>query len=163
MVDLVHSVNIRVRQLPHFDSALGTPFYHSEGASGADLKVCWPDKVSRVVAPGEKVLVPTGLCFEVPSGFEIQVRPRSGLSLRTGLMVVNSPGTIDSDYRGELQILLGNLGNDSHEIRHGDRVAQMVIAPVIRGEFVFGTELSSSTRGDRGFGSTGVESQFPPV
>jgi len=101
------------------------------------------------------LLIPTGLAFEIPAGFEVQIRPRSGLSLKTGLMVVNSPGTIDADYRGEVKIIIGNLGNKSEEICHGDRIAQMVFCPIIQAKFEVVSELSDTSRGAGGFGSTG--------
>jgi dUTP pyrophosphatase len=101
------------------------------------------------------VLIPTGLAFEIPAGFEVQVRPRSGLSLKTGLLVVNSPGTIDADYRGEVKIIMGNLGEHDEVIRHGDRIAQLVFSPITQAEFMSVTELTSTERGSGGFGSTG--------
>ena len=108
------------------------------------------------MAPGEKALLPTGLSLEIPDGFEVQVRPRSGLSFKTGLMVLNSPGTIDSDYRGEVKVILGNLGNKEELISHGERVAQIVLAPVWSAEFkVCDGELGETERGASGFGSTG--------
>jgi dUTP pyrophosphatase len=112
---------------------------------------------SLLIKPGERVLVPTGLSMEIPVGFEVQVRPRSGLSFKTGLMVLNSPGTIDSDYRGEIKIILGNLGTKDEVIKHGDRVAQLVLAPVVQAFYVENeAELSKTNRGTGGFGSTGI-------
>lgn len=151
-------INVKVKKLPHFDDQLGEPFYGSPEAAGADIKVSLPldQRLSGLLlGPGEKILVPSGLCFEIPHGYEIQVRPRSGLSLKTGLFVANSPGTIDSDYRGEVKIILANLGNKIEKILHGDRIAQIVIAPVWRMNFTFSQNLSESHRAESGFGSTG--------
>ena len=150
------SVVVKVKKLNHFDSNLGFPTYESLQAAGADLRVSFPDKKPLKLAPGEKALLPTGLSLEIPDGFEVQVRPRSGLSFKTGLMVLNSPGTIDSDYRGEVKVILGNLGNKEELISHGERVAQIVLAPVWRAEFkVCDGELGETERGVSGFGSTG--------
>lgn len=147
--------NLNILKLDHFDEALGLPRYESVGAAGADLKACLGVGESLVIAPGARVLVPTGLAFEIPLGFEVQVRPRSGLSLKTNLLVTNSPGTIDSDYRGEVKVILGNFGDKEYVIEHGDRIAQMVIAPVIQAQFNVVNSLSSTDRGAGGFGSTG--------
>lgn len=125
----------------------------SAGAAGMDLASAADEDV--VLAPMARVGVPTGLAMELPSGFEGQVRPRSGLSSRHGITVVNAPGTIDSDYRGEIVVLLVNLSSETQTIRPGDRVAQLVIAPVTRAEVVEVSELSDTTRGAGGFGSTG--------
>jgi dUTP pyrophosphatase len=114
------------------------------------------DKEALSIAPMQRVLIPTGLSFEIPPGYEVQIRPRSGLSLKTPLLVVNSPGTIDSDYRGELKIILGNFSNESFKINHGDRVAQMVLAPITQAEFIRVDNLSETARGVGGFGSTGL-------
>jgi dUTP pyrophosphatase len=109
-----------------------------------------------VLDPGARTAVPTGLVLEIPAGFEGQVRPRSGLAFKAGLTVVNAPGTIDSDYRGELKVLMVNLGSDTVSIGRGDRIAQLLIAPVTRASFTESDDLSASDRGDGGFGSTGV-------
>ena len=148
-------VRIKIKKLPHFDEALGTPTYQTAYSAGADIKASLPEKKDLVIGPGERVLVPTGLSFEIPEGHEVQVRPRSGLSLKTPLMVLNSPGTIDADYRGEVKIILGNLGKEDQVIKHGDRIAQLVVAAVYNGTFVEVDELTNSTRGEGGFGSTG--------
>jgi dUTP pyrophosphatase len=147
------TVEIRIRRLAR---AEGLPFpnYATTGAAGADL--CAAVDGDLVIAPGERVAVPTGLVLEIPDGFEGQVRPRSGLAIRHGLTVVNAPGTIDSDYRGELKVLIVNLGSKPATIGRGERIAQLVIAPVTRAVFVESAELSPSERGDGGFGSTGV-------
>jgi len=131
------------------------PVYATEGAAGADLKACIADEI--ILAPGARALVPTGVRLEIPPGYEGQVRPRSGLALRNGVTVVNAPGTIDSDYRGELSVILINLGSDPFAIRPGDRIAQFVIAPVVRASFSRKTDLSETLRGAGGFGSTGIQ------
>ncbi len=146
-------IEIRIRRLAHADG-LPLPAYATDGAAGADL--CAAVGEDLVLEPGQRTAVSTGLLIEIPNGFEGQVRPRSGLAIRHGLTVVNAPGTIDSDYRGELKVLLVNLGGEDVTISHGDRIAQLVITPVTRASFVESEELSSSTRGTGGFGSTGV-------
>jgi len=146
-------IEVRIRRLAHAEG-LTLPAYTTDGAAGADL--CAAVGEDLVLEPGQRTAVPTGLRIEIPNGFEGQVRPRSGLAIRYGLTVVNAPGTIDSDYRGELKVLLVNLGGEDVTISHGDRIAQLVIAPVTRASFVESEELSSSTRGKGGFGSTGV-------
>ena len=130
-----------------------TPRYMSEYAAGADLASAADEPL--LLAPGARLAVPTGLALEIPAGYEGQVRPRSGLALRTGVTIVNTPGTIDADYRGELLVLLVNLGADAYTIKPGDRIAQLVIAPVTRSEFEETTELSTTGRGDGGFGHSG--------
>jgi dUTP pyrophosphatase len=152
----MQKVEIKVVKLPHFDQDFGMPFYASEGAAGADIRASFPDKISRRVMPGERMLIPTGLQVEIPMGFELQVRPRSGLSLKSSLLVVNSPGTIDSDYRGEIQIIIGNFGSEDYVIEHGLRLAQLVVAPVLQAIYFEAESLSQTIRGQEGFGSTGV-------
>jgi dUTP pyrophosphatase len=147
------TVEVRIRRLPHAEG-LPLPDYATAGAAGADLCAAVEDDL--VLEPGERAAVPTGLVVEIPMGFEGQVRPRSGLAIRDGLTVVNAPGTIDSDYRGELKVLMVNLGSEPATITRGERIAQLVIAPVTRAIFVESAELSPSERGDGGFGSTGV-------
>jgi dUTP pyrophosphatase len=129
------------------------PVYASSGAAGADVHA-WLASPVRI-EPGQRVLVPTGLHAEIPPGFEIQVRSRSGLAIKHGLFVVNSPGTIDSDYRGEIKIIMGNIGHEAITIMPGERVAQLVVAPVTRAMFRFVDELGDTARGQGGFGSTG--------
>jgi dUTP pyrophosphatase len=145
-------VKVRLVRLQH-GQGLDLPTYATPGAAGADLRaaVCEP----LAVAPGARVAVPTGLVIELPGGFEAQVRPRSGLALNTGLTVVNAPGTVDCDYRGEVKVLLVNLGVEEVTIARGDRIAQLVIAPVTRAEFVEVDGLGATGRGEGGFGSTG--------
>ena len=147
------TVEIRIRRLPHSDG-LPLPSYATDGAAGADLSAAV--ELELVLDPGGRAAVPTGLVLEIPAGFEGQVRPRSGLAFGAGLTVVNAPGTIDSDYRGELKVLTVNLGSEPVTIRRGDRIAQLVIAPVTRASFNETERLSASERGDGGFGSTGV-------
>ena len=147
------TVEVPIRRLPHAEG-LSLPDYATAGAAGADM--CAAVDGDIVIAPGERVAVPTGLVLEIPDGYEGQVRPRSGLAIRHGLTVVNAPGTIDSDYRGELKVLMVNLGSESATIGRGDRIAQLVIAPVTRAVFIESSELASSERGGGGFGSTGV-------
>ncbi|HSL18442.1 MAG TPA: dUTP diphosphatase [Methylomirabilota bacterium] len=145
-------VTVRVRVLPH-GQGLELPTYASAGAAGADLRAAVSEPL--VVGPGARVAVPTGLVLEIPEGWEGQVRPRSGLAIRHGLTVVNAPGTIDSDYRGEVRVLLVNLGDEAVRVGRGDRVAQLVLAPVSRADFVLAGDLEATARGADGFGSTG--------
>jgi len=148
---------VKLLKLSHFDDELALPRYETKLAAGADIRACLGKGESMTIRPGERVLVPTGLAMEIPAGFEVQVRPRSGLSFKTGLMAVNSPGTIDADYRGEVKIILGNLGTKDEVIAHGDRVAQIVLAPVTQANFEITTEISETERGAGGFGSTGKQ------
>jgi len=152
----MNKVKVKVLKLSNFDSNFALPQYETEGAAGADVRASLVSEGSLVIKPGERVLIPTGLAFEIPHGFEVQVRPRSGLSFKTGLMVLNSPGTIDSDYRGEVKVILGNLSQKDEVISHGDRVAQLVLAPVTQALYFEEGELSETKRGAGGFGSTGV-------
>jgi dUTP pyrophosphatase len=149
-------VEVKVIKLPHYDSSFELPFYATEGAAGADIRASLLEKKSLTVKPGERVLVPTGLSMEIPVGFEVQVRPRSGLSLKSPLMIVNSPGTVDCDYRGEVNIIIGNFGKEDYVIEHGLRIAQLVIAPVTQAKFLTADSLSETQRGSGGFGSTGT-------
>ncbi len=152
------TVEVKIKKLSHFDENFNLPSYETSGAAGADVKASLGKGEKLLIKPGERVLVPTGLSMEIPHGFEVQVRPRSGLSFKTGLMVLNSPGTIDSDYRGEVKVILGNLGTKEEIIEHGDRVAQLVLAPVVQARYVATTEeLSQTDRGTGGFGSTGKQ------
>jgi dUTP pyrophosphatase len=150
-------VEVLVKTLDHFDPEFDLPFYATEGAAGADIRASIPEKKSLTIKPGERVLIPTGLQMEIPFGYEIQVRPRSGLSLKSSLMVVNSPGTIDCDYRGEVNIILGNFGTTDYVVEHGLRMAQLVIAPVIQAKYTKTSSLGETKRGEGGFGSTGVK------
>lgn len=150
-------MKVKVERLSNFDNSLEMPEYKSEGASGMDIRACLKEEGTLVVKPGERVCVPTGLRFEFEQGVEMQVRPRSGLSLKSDLLVCNSPGTVDSDYRGELMIIIGNFGDKEHRINHGDRIAQIVFAPVLKVSLEDADELSDTSRGDGGFGSTGLK------
>ncbi len=154
---MTSKIKTKIRTLPHFDAELGLPFYGSTEAAGADIKACFEDKGSITLKPFERVLVPTGLSFEIPQGYEVQVRPRSGLSLKTGLMVVNSPGTIDSDYRGEVKVIIANISNQEETIEHGTRIAQLLIAPVHQIDWIEVETLNETQRGAGGFGSTGTK------
>lgn len=147
-------VSVRIRRLPH-GADLPLPAPASQGSAGLDLRAAIDGEL--VLSPGEHQSVPTGVAIELPVGWEGQVRPRSGLALRYGVTLLNSPGTIDSDYRGEVQVIVANLGRHPFRMRRGDRIAQLVLAPVARVELVEVDELGSSDRGRRGFGSTGVE------
>ena len=147
------SITIAVSTLPHFGD-LPLPAYESPGAAGMDIAAAIDSDI--VIAPGERIAVPTGLAMAVPAGHEIQVRPRSGLALRHGVTVANAPGTIDSDYRGEVMVLLINLGDDPFTITRGMRVAQMVVAPVIQASIAVARSLDTTDRGEGGFGSTGM-------
>ncbi len=145
-------LRVRVERLPH-GAGLPLPAYATEHAAGLDLRAAVETEL--VLAPGERRAVPTGLRLEIPPGFEGQVRPRSGLALTHGVTVANAPGTIDADYRGELQVLLVNLGDRPFTIARGDRVAQLVLAPVARAELDEREALGETARGQGGFGSTG--------
>jgi dUTP diphosphatase len=147
------NIAVRVRRLAHA-AGLPLPAAASGGSAGLDLRAAIAE--SLVLPPGARALVPTGLVLEIPDGWEGQVRPRSGLALRQGLILPNAPGTIDSDYRGEVQVILANLGTEPVTIERGDRIAQLVVAPVARVEWVESEELSSSDRQAGGFGSTGL-------
>ena len=143
---------IRVVRLPH-GVGLPLPAYATPGAAGCDLLAAVDGAVT--LAPGARALVPTGLLIAVPAGYELQIRPRSGLALKHGIMVANSPGTIDEDYRGELQVILLNAGTEPFVIERGMRIAQAVLAPVVRAEWVEVEALDATMRGTAGFGSTG--------
>ena len=148
-------VTIRIRRDAEADHDLPLPSYETPGAAGADLRADLTGRGSILLAPGARALVPTGLRVEIPTGYEIQIRPRSGLALKHGITLPNTPGTIDSDYRGPLGVIVLNAGQEPFEIRHGERIAQMVIAPVLQATFVEVQELSETERGSGGFGSTG--------
>jgi dUTP pyrophosphatase len=147
-------VRIEVRQLPHGEG-LALPAYQSEHAAGLDLVAAVPEDAPMILSPGQRALVPTGLMIALPSGFEVQIRPRSGLASKHGVTVLNAPGTVDADYRGEIGVLLINHGDAPFPIRRGERIAQMVIASMVRAELVPTTALSATDRGSGGFGSTG--------
>ena len=148
-------IKIAVKRLGHGEG-LALPSYQTEHAAGMDLLAAITPGSPLMLEPGARKLVPTGLILEIPHGFEGQVRPRSGLALKSGVTVLNSPGTIDSDYRGEISVLLVNQGGEPFEIKRGMRVAQIVIAPVTRAVLVEAVDLSETARGAGGYGSTGV-------
>jgi dUTP pyrophosphatase len=149
------SPRVSVRRWPH-GQGIALPTYETAGAAGCDLRAAVPEGAPIVLNPGERAMVPTGLSIALPDGWEAQVRPRSGLAAKFGISCVNSPGTIDADYRGEVKVILINHGTDEFIIRRGDRIAQMVIAPVWQASFVEAATLDETARGAGGFGSTGV-------
>jgi dUTP diphosphatase len=152
-------LEIKTKRLPHGEG-LPLPSYQSAGAAGLDLVAAIPADAPAVLRPGERRAVPTGLILEIPLGFEAQVRPRSGLALKHGVTVLNAPGTIDSDYRGEVGVLLINLGDEPVQIARGDRIAQLVFAPVVQARLSVVAEVSETCRGAGGFGSTGQGAAF---
>jgi dUTPase len=145
-------LRVRIKRLPHAEG-LELPFYATPGSVGMDLLYAGYEEA--VLKPFERRLLPTGIAIELPEGYEAQVRPRSGLAIKHGITVLNAPGTIDSDYRGEIKVILVNLGNEDFVVRRGDRVAQLVVAPVVRVQWEEVEELTESLRGPNGFGSTG--------
>jgi dUTP pyrophosphatase len=147
-------VKVEVQQLPH-GNGLALPAYQSAHAAGLDLLAAVPEDAPVMLAPGKHALIPTGLTIALPQGYEAQVRPRSGLAAKHGVTVLNSPGTVDADYRGEVCVLLINHGDQPFPVRRGERIAQMVIAEVAQVELVPVTSLSATDRGSGGFGSTG--------
>jgi dUTP pyrophosphatase len=148
------AVKVEIRQLPHGEG-LALPAYQSAHAAGLDLLAAVPEEAPLILAPGQRALVPTGLSIALPPGYEAQIRPRSGLASKHGITVLNAPGTVDADYRGEVGVLLINHGDAPFAIRRGERIAQMVIAAVVRAELVAALSLSATERGSGGFGSTG--------
>ena len=143
-------IDIRLKRLPHGDG-LALPVYASEHAAGLDVVAA----EDLTLSPGARHAVATGFAIAIPHGYEVQVRPRSGLALKHGITCLNSPGTIDSDYRGEVKVILANLGNEPFVVRRGERIAQLVPAPVLEARFVEAEELEETGRGGGGFGSTG--------
>ncbi|KAA2314169.1 dUTP diphosphatase [Pseudooceanicola sediminis] len=137
------------------DRSLGLPAYESAGAAGADLRANLPDRTQMTLASGAWALIPTGLRMAIPAGYEVQLRPRSGLALKFGITLPNAPGTIDSDYRGPLGVILMNAGPQAFTVNHGDRIAQMLVAPVLQARFHVVETLDDTPRGTGGFGSTG--------
>ncbi len=158
----IPSVKIRIVRLAHAEG-LPLPAYQSEEAAGMDLLAAVEEGAPVVLAPGERELIPTGLVLELPRGMEAQIRPRSGLALRHGITVLNSPGTVDSDYRGEVKVLLINLGEVTWEIQRGERIAQLVFQRVERAELVEVAVLKDTRRGTGGFGSTGTAAGAVPA
>lgn len=147
-------IAVRLQRLPH-GADLPLPAYETAGSAGMDLRAAVPEDVPVTLAPGARALVPTGLKIALPPGHEAQVRPRSGLALKHGVTCLNSPGTIDADYRGEVGVILINHGSDPFVVRRGERIAQMVVAPVLQVALVEAEALDETARGAGGFGSTG--------
>ena len=150
---MLPTLSIPIRRVRTSDPLLPLPAYQTSGSAGVDLLADVDSPV--IVQPGARVLIPTGLAFAIPEGYEAQVRPRSGLALKHGLTIANAPGTIDSDFRGEVQVILIHLGTDPYTIERGARIAQMIFAPVQRVTFEETSELEPTSRGDGGFGHTG--------
>jgi len=148
---MFQKIPVKIKKLANFQGEL--PQYQSPGASGFDVRAQIDQTL--VLQPGERAMIPTGLSFEIPFGYEIQSRPRSGLAAKNGISVANTPGTIDADYRGEVKIILINLGKEPFALQPQDRCAQLVIAPVLQADFQLVEELSETERGAGGFGSTG--------
>lgn len=157
MADRAATITITVQQLPH-GVGLPVPSYQSAGAAGLDLLAAVPPDSKIVIEPGARHLVETGIAVQIPQGYEAQIRPRSGLALNHGVTVLNAPGTIDSDYRGEISVLLVNFGSEPFELRRGARIAQMIVATVVRASLTVVAELEVTDRGINGFGSTGLTS-----
>ena len=145
---------IAVIRLPHAEG-LPLPAYETDGSAGMDLRAAVPEGEPMVLRPGDRGLAPTGLAMALPHGFEAQIRPRSGLAAKAGVTCLNTPGTVDSDYRGEVKVILINLGAEDFTIRRGDRIAQMVVAPVAQADWIEVDDLDETARGAGGFGSTG--------
>jgi dUTP diphosphatase len=154
MTNYQNAITLQVQRLPNGEG-LALPVYQSPGSAGMDLAAAVPDGQATTLAPGSHTLVPTGLAVAIPSGYEMQIRPRSGLANKHGITVLNTPGTIDSDYRGEIKIMLINLGSEPFEITRGERIAQAVIAPVMQAVVAEVSTLDETDRGAGGFGSTG--------
>ena len=148
-------VSLNVMRVAGADLSVPLPSYETAGAAGADIRANFSDRQPVILAPGARALIPTGVAMAIPPGFEVQVRPRSGLALKHGIALVNSPGTIDSDYRGEVGVIMLNTSDVPFEITHGMRIAQMVLAPVVRAAFEEVDVLDATDRGAGGFGSTG--------
>lgn len=149
----MESISIQLKVLPHGEG-LTLPSYETDNAAGADLRAAIIEPIT--VQPGARAAVPTGMCIALPAGTEAQVRPRSGLAIRHGISMINSPGTIDADYRGEITVLLINHGDEAFTINRGDRIAQLVVAPVLRASWDVVDALDETDRGAGGFGHTGV-------
>jgi dUTP pyrophosphatase len=150
------AVELQIVRLPHADG-LPLPAYQSAGAAGLDLMAAVPEDSPVTIAPGARAMIPTGLSIALPRGTEGQVRPRSGLAARHGVTVLNTPGTIDSDYRGEIQVILANFGDESFSVSRGLRIAQLVVAPVLQARISEPKKLQKTARGTKGFGSTGLK------
>lgn len=146
-----NETELKIKRLPHFKGDL--PQYKTSGSSGMDVRACIDETL--IIEPGGRTLIPTGLAMKVSEAYEIQARPRSGLALKKGLSLLNTPGTIDADYRGEIKIIMVNLGTEPVEIEDGERIAQLVVCPVVKANIVLVDELDDTERGEGGFGSTG--------
>jgi dUTP pyrophosphatase len=157
----VSAIQVRLLRLPH-GGDLPLPAYQSEHASGLDLYAAVPAEIPVVLAPGQRAMIPTGIAVSLPSGTEAQVRPRSGLAIRHGVTVLNAPGTVDADYRGEIQVILVNLGQEAFVIERGMRIAQFVIAPTLKAALLEVARLDETMRGVEGFGSTGTRLKKEP-
>jgi dUTP pyrophosphatase len=149
------NMTVQIMRLPH-GADLPLPAYQSDGAAGFDLVAAVPADAPIVIAPGQRASIPTGIAIALPRGTEGQVRPRSGLAIRHGIGVLNAPGTVDSDYRGEIHVILVNLGRESFAVARGIRIAQLVITPVVHAQLLEAKSLDETTRGAGGFGSTGT-------
>ena len=149
-------LQVQIKRLPH-GLGLKLPFYATPDSAGVDLRAALPEEEPLTLAPGRIALVPTGIAVAIPSGYEGQVRPRSGLATKHGISLVNAPGTVDADYRGELKCSVINLGAEPYTIRRGERISQMIIAPVIQAELTEVEKLPETVRGTGGFGSTGKD------
>ena len=150
-------VPIKISHLPDADHTVPLPSYQTAGAAGADVRANLPDRMPVTIPPMGRALITTGFCMEIPHGYEVQVRPRSGLALKHGITLPNTPGTIDSDYRGPVGVIVLNTGDTPYVVEHGDRIAQFVVAPVVIGDFQIADALGDTDRGAGGFGSTGTE------
>ncbi|MEQ3709578.1 MAG: dUTP diphosphatase [Tateyamaria sp.] len=148
-------VTLKLMRVAGSDGSIALPAYETPGAAGADMRANFVDGMAVTLSPGARALIPTGIAMAVPPGFEVQIRPRSGLALKHGIALVNSPGTIDSDYRGEVGVIMLNTSDAPFEVTHGMRIAQMVLAPVVQAAFEETGTLDETTRGAGGFGSTG--------
>ena len=155
-------IKVSVVRLAHAEG-LPRPAYQTPGSAGLDLIAAVDARAPLTLAPGGRALVPTGLIIQLPAGFEAQVRPRSGLAFRQGVTVLNSPGTIDSDYRGEMQVILVNLGTETVKIERGERIAQLIVAPVVQADLAVATKVKQTKRGAGGFGSTGIKGRKPAL
>jgi len=150
---MTDQITIKIKRLTNEFDDIPLPFYSTPGSSGMDIRASVKDEI--FIEPGQVILVPTNLSVEIPAGYELQVRPRSGLAAKYGIGVLNSPGTIDSDYRGEVKIILINFGKEKFKISRGDRIAQIVVSKVYIGNIIESDDLNSSSRGSGGFGHTG--------
>ncbi len=150
------TLSVEIKKLVHFGE-LKLPEYETVLAAGADLRAAVEEHAPLILQPGARALVPTGLAMALPAGYEAQIRPRSGLAYKHGVTCLNTPGTIDADYRGEVKVLLINHGDIPFKISRGERIAQMVIAPITQPEFISVNELTDTARGEGGFGSTGTQ------